>query len=148
MDTRTRFLSGSALLAAACMVQPACAQVAAPPGIPSPVPTGGAAPVTSTDATRNAARATNDAGNGLQDIVVTARRQEERLERVPVAVSVLSGKFLESHSVQNFVDLNNYVPGIKIETFSSADQYVIGLRGMRSSLVLPGVDPSVGLYID
>ena len=47
------------------------------------------------------------AGSGMQDIVVTARRQEERLERVPVAVTALSGKFLESHSVQNLTELNN-----------------------------------------
>ncbi|KHK89077.1 TonB-dependent receptor [Novosphingobium malaysiense] len=82
------------------------------------------------------------------DIIVTARRQSERLQDIPVAVTALDKSFLENHTVQNLTELSQYVAGIKIETTVSPDQYILSLRGQRSSLVLSGVDPAVGLYVN
>lgn len=48
----------------------------------------------------------------LGDIVVTARRREEPLQRTPVSVIALSAKDLEDRSVTNLRTLQNFVPNL------------------------------------
>jgi iron complex outermembrane receptor protein len=74
------------------------------------------------------------AGSGLEEIVVTARRREERLQTVPMAITAFTAADLEKKSIQNLVDLQHAVPSF---TYSPTQRSGIGsdptIRG------LPGV---------
>lgn len=108
----------------------------------------GLAPVTAlAQPSARATPASQAAGVNLQEVVVTARRTEERLQSVPLAVTALGTQFLQEHTIQNFTQLNNYVPSLQIQTFSSPDQMIVGVRGQRNSELVPGHDPSVPIYV-
>src|SRR3546814_20840932 len=51
------------------------------------------------------APAASDDSTGLQDIVVTARRKEERLRDVPISVSALQGETIASRNIVQQEDL-------------------------------------------
>ena len=63
------------------------------------------APVTSVQA--------QDAGAMLEEIVVTARRREESLLDVPVAISVLNSDFIAESNILDHYDLYAETPGIE-----------------------------------
>ena len=49
---------------------------------------------------------------GLEEIIVTARRVEERLQDVPISISVLNQQQLENRNIVNSQDLAAYVPSL------------------------------------
>lgn len=69
-----------------------------------------------------------DAGTG--DIVVTARKREERLRDVPVAVSEVSGALLERKNITSYVDLTVTVASFQYSTASSKP--ILFIRGFGS----------------
>jgi iron complex outermembrane receptor protein len=86
----------------------------------------------------------------LDVVYVTARRTEERLQDVPVAVSAFGAEALERGGVQRLEDLQKLVPGFQATPSARGDAsplYMI--RGQRGSL-LPSsiVDSSVSVYFD
>lgn len=85
----------------------------------------------------------NEADPG--DIVVTARRREERLQDVPVAVSVVSGDSLSRANITNLEQLAARLPNVKISQAPASDQLYI--RGVGSGLNL-GFEQSVGTFVD
>lgn len=85
-------------------------------------------------------------GGTLEEVVVTARRREENLQEVPVAVTALSAASLDAAGVVNTMDLTQAVPGL---TFSRRDQsYQPVIRGIGTSGATAGDESSVGVYID
>jgi iron complex outermembrane recepter protein len=79
----------------------------------------------------------------LQEVIVTAQKREERLQEVPVSVSVLgSAQMLASHQ-NNLVDYAATVPGLQVESLGPG-RSTLTLRG----LALHGDGATVGTYID
>ena len=66
----------------------------------------------------------------LEEIMVTARRREESLNSVPVAVTALTTEELRSKSIQTAEDLQNYVPSLNVSSSVTRDDYTFSLRGM------------------
>jgi iron complex outermembrane receptor protein len=89
-----------------------------------------------------------EAGDGpvLQEVVVTARRREENLQEVPVAVTALSAESLAAAGVVNTSDLTQAVPGLTFSRRNQSFQPVI--RGIGTSGATAGDESSVGVYID
>uniref|UniRef100_UPI0012392943 TonB-dependent receptor n=1 Tax=Sphingobium estronivorans TaxID=1577690 RepID=UPI0012392943 len=88
------------------------------------------------------------AGGGVEDIVVTAQRREENLQRVPIAVTALTAKAIEQRRIMDVADLNNLAPGLNVSTTSGASP-IITVRGLNGGgVVLPGIDGPIALYID
>ena len=83
----------------------------------------------------------------LQEIIVTARRKEERQQNVPLAITTLSGDFLKENSIVGLHDLNGQVPGLNVENFNSPAYTNVGIRGQRNNNIAPGQDAAVGYYI-
>jgi iron complex outermembrane receptor protein len=52
----------------------------------------------------------------LEEVLVTARKIEERLQDVPLAISAFSAREIESAAIENLDDVANFTPGL---TFSS-----------------------------
>ncbi|ATE63661.1 TonB-dependent receptor [Rhizorhabdus dicambivorans] len=93
-----------------------------------------------------AAAAEDASVQGIEDIVVTAQRREQRLQDIPLTVNAISAQGLERQGVTNTADLNAVVPGLNIAKSSTVVQPF--LRGVGTASLVPGNDPSVPLYID
>jgi iron complex outermembrane receptor protein len=87
-----------------------------------------------------------DAGQGFNDIVVTAQRREQKLQDVPASVTSLSGDTLLSKGVQNTQDLTIAVPGLFWARSTNFNQPTIRGVGNRNSA--PGDEPNVATYLD
>lgn len=83
----------------------------------------------------------------LDEVVVTARKREERLQESPVAVSAFSAETLREAGVSTMRDLSSAVPGLTFsEQASKAPSIFIRGVGQRESNA--ALDPGVGVYIN
>ncbi|MEO6717695.1 MAG: TonB-dependent receptor plug domain-containing protein, partial [Novosphingobium sp.] len=63
------------------------------------------------------------------DIIVTARRVEERLQDVPISITVLTQEQLNNNNVSNIKDLAAYTPGLNVNSRFGADNTTFAIRG-------------------
>jgi iron complex outermembrane receptor protein len=68
------------------------------------------------------------ASAGLEEIVVTARRREEKLQSVPIAITAFAPKDLEEKHIESASDLQHYVPALATSQ-ETRDEQVFYLRG-------------------
>lgn len=91
----------------------------------------------------------NDDGEGIPDIVVTAQRREEKLQEVPLAVSAFSSQDLETRQISRTIDLLTYVPnliGHNNTSVGTANSY--SMRGLNNNETISTFDLPVGTYVD
>ncbi|MGE3600721.1 MAG: TonB-dependent receptor [Dehalococcoidia bacterium] len=80
------------------------------------------------------------AGLELEEVVVAARRTQENLQEVPIAVTVVGSQALESRQMRNLFDLDKAVPGITVccneatVGFGQGLSFVRGVRGVLTYL--------------
>lgn len=85
----------------------------------------------------------------LAEVVVTARRREERLQDVPVAVTAVTGEELKSRSVNAITDLTSFTPNLRLSQESRGGSIAaVSLRGQQSVNLTIANDPAVGIYFD
>ncbi len=68
------------------------------------------------------------ATTGLEEIVVTARRKEEKLQTVPVAITAFTGAQIQKANIESSSDLQHHVPSL-MSSQQSRDEQVFYLRG-------------------
>ena len=90
---------------------------------------------------------------GIADIVVTATRREESLNRVPLAITALGGDTLSDLNVTNFDKLIGYLPNVRTASRGpgSTSVYVRGLSTDTVGAQVAGTVgslPSVALYLN
>ena len=85
----------------------------------------------------------------LEGIKVTARKREETLQEVPVAVTAFTADSLDKLNVKDLADLDGQVPNLTIYAArGSSSTLTAYIRGVGQSDPLWGVDPGVGIYMD
>nr|WP_314525630.1 TonB-dependent receptor [uncultured Brevundimonas sp.] len=84
----------------------------------------------------------------VDDIVVTAQKRSERLQDVPVSISVLGAETLENKGVGNVAALNNLAPGLRVSNGDAAASPKIFIRGVGLSDFNPNASSGVGIYVD
>ena len=92
-------------------------------------------------------RAQETDASRLEEIVVTAQRREESLDKVPVSVTAFSQKTMDELHVQSFSDLAAVVPGLVVSTVgvgAAQSNTDVAIRGIFSN----GNAPTTGVYID
>ena len=137
---RAAYLSGVAALALAA--SPALAQTAEQP----PAEKADAATIAA-DAAAQAPEtaATEDSG----EIVVTARRREESLQDVPIAVTAFSGAQLEREGAIDITDIGDTTPNVTVETSRGTNSTLTAfIRGVGQQDPVAGFEQGVGLYLD
>ena len=82
------------------------------------------------------------------EIIVTARRRDERLIDAPVAISAVSGATLNQLNVSRVSDLATLVPSLIAGRAASGSSASIFLRGVGSTALSAGFDQSVSFVID
>lgn len=86
---------------------------------------------------------------GLQDIVVTAQKREENLQRVPVAVTALTSEALETKRITSVAGLSSVVPNFQVlRQPSNAALPSFSLRGVLGGETAAQIDNGVSIYID
>jgi len=120
---------------AALAAHPALAQVE---GAPTP-----------TQAQSDANTAADAADQNPADIVVTARRREETLLDVPIAVTAFTGAQLEASGALDVTDLSNITPNVTLETSRGTNSTLTAfIRGVGQQDPVAGFEAGVGIYID
>jgi iron complex outermembrane receptor protein len=133
---RSKFSPLALAIAAACFAAPLAVH-AAPEPAPAPEP----------DPQQDEAAKSQAAELGA--ITVTARRREENLNEIPVAVTAFSEEKLENLNVEDLGDLQGQVPNLTIYAARGSTSTVTAyIRGIGQSDPLWGVEPGVGIYID
>jgi iron complex outermembrane receptor protein len=97
-------------------------------------------------------QASTAAGSGLEEITVTARKREEKLQETPISMSAFSAKGLEQRAITRIDEIANAVPNLTIKssvaTSGNSSSASFFIRGIGQSDFLLNVDPGVGLYVD
>jgi len=68
-------------------------------------------------------------GTVLQDVVVTARRVEERLQDVPISITVFNQETLSNNNVTSAKDLTLYTPSLQSNNRYGGDNTTFTIRG-------------------
>ncbi|MGB6028937.1 MAG: TonB-dependent receptor [Rhodanobacter sp.] len=85
----------------------------------------------------------------LDTVVVTARKREETLQDVPIAVSAFTAQSLERQNVQSLSDLQGKVPSLQIYAARGSNTTLTAyIRGVGQADPTWGFDPGVGIYLD
>jgi iron complex outermembrane receptor protein len=87
--------------------------------------------------------------SGLEEIVVTAQRREERVQEIPLAVSAFSAMELEAAQIKDTKDLVRFTPsltgGLNTGTGGAVSYY---MRGIGSTEQIATFDVPVATYVD
>ena len=85
----------------------------------------------------------------LSEVVVTSRRRIEKVQDIPIAVSVVTGKQSEQAGAFNVNRIKELVPSVQLYS-SNPRNTGINIRGLGSpyGLTNDGIDPGVGFYVD
>ncbi|HEY3638531.1 MAG TPA: TonB-dependent receptor [Rhizomicrobium sp.] len=79
-------------------------------------------------------------GQAIEQVVVTATRRAEKIERVPVSISAFSDAKMDVLGVKNFADLAKFTPGVTFDP----DTNNVYIRGIDST----AGSGTTGIYID
>ena len=123
---KTSFSIGTSVVALA-LATPALAQTATEPS---------AATVTSADTIEE------------NEVVVTASKRQQTLQDTPIAVSVTSAATIERAQIRDLIDLQTVVPSLRVTQAQTSGQTVFLIRGFGTSAQNPGLEPSVGVFVD
>lgn len=93
-----------------------------------------------------------DASVSLEEILVTARKREERLQETPVSVTAFSADGLRDRTMDALDQIARYVPNLDIGlgagNSASPSTASIFIRGIGAYDFIITTDPGVGTYVD
>lgn len=96
---------------------------------------------------QNAAPAADVVSDG--DIVVTARRREENLLQVPIAVTAFSAVALERTGAADLTDIQNTTPNTTLKDARGTNSTLAAfIRGVGQQDPVPGFEAGIGIYLD
>ena len=136
---RTTGLLHATLLATTTCITTASVAQEAPPQAAPPMTTGSSEQSESTSVPADA--------SVLGDIVVTARKREERLQDVPVSVSVVSGDALAARGAVSVQDVARVAPGLFYQSIEPSRPNIY-LRGIGTRSFDAGAESSIGTFVD
>ncbi len=84
----------------------------------------------------------------VSEVVVTARKREENVQNIPVAVTAISGKQVEQFNLSSVEDVAAKTPQLIITRGSSGSGADITMRGIGSSSENIGIEQSVAVNVD
>ncbi len=84
----------------------------------------------------------------LEEIVVTASKRATTLQEIPIAVSVTTADTIEKAQIQDLFDLQTVVPSLRVSQLQTSRNSNFVIRGFGNGANNPGIEPSVGVFID
>src|ERR1700688_933766 len=105
---------------------------------------------TGTAGTDSRADTDSRVGSGaLEEIVVTARKRSEDLQRTPISITAFTKQDLENHGVVSVSSLASQTPSLSFQSspYDPIGSY-IGMRGQQATDIVITQTPPVGIYVD
>jgi iron complex outermembrane receptor protein len=130
--SKSRALASAAAVVSAMLVVPAFAQQAAPQ------------PVAETPDRPQAGPSTN----GIDDIIVTARKRQESILNVPVMETAITQARIEQHGILSVADLPSQVTGLVMGNGTSGFGQQVSIHGIGNTAQSSSIDQDVALNID
>lgn len=87
-------------------------------------------------------------GGVLEEIVVTATKRAQTLQEIPIAVTVTTADTIEKAQIQDINDLQSVVPSLRVSQLQNSINTNFTIRGFGNGANNPGIEPSVGVFID
>jgi len=88
------------------------------------------------------------ASRGLGEIVVTARKRDESIQDIPVAVSAFSEEQIERMDMTSVEKIASYTPQMTVGRASNGSGAQISMRGIGSNSTSLGIEQSVAVVVD
>ena len=88
-----------------------------------------------------------ESGFNLEEIIVTARRKEEKIQSVPIAITAVSQQTLQDNNIATIGDLQRLVPSMTANSsLFNRDSANVSIRGQGSNR--HGGEPGVVAYLN
>ena len=85
----------------------------------------------------------------MEEVTVTARKREEVGQQVPISVSAYSGDQIEALKVRDLKGLSVAMPNVAMDDIGTTRGVAnFSIRGLGINSSIPGIDPTVGVFID
>ena len=96
---------------------------------------------------KTSAQAANS--GGLEEIVVTAQKREQKLQSVPISITALNAEALKADRIETLNDLNAVAPNLTVRLGAGGNQSPnYTLRGILGASSAAGQDKGVSPYLD
>ncbi|KKC27009.1 TonB-dependent receptor [Sphingomonas sp. SRS2] len=86
------------------------------------------------------------ATGGLEEIVVTAQKRSENIQKTPAAVTAFTGNALVQSGTTDLRAVQNIVPGARFQQEGATTQVI--LRGVGSNLDFGAIEPTVAFNVN
>lgn len=86
-------------------------------------------------------------GNVLEEVIVTAQKREESLQKIPISMTAITGEVLRQDGVASLHDISNKVPNLIFSAFS-VGQPEIAIRGIGTKEDGPAASDSTVVSVD
>ncbi len=90
---------------------------------------------------------TAGASTSLDEIVVSARRRDENLQDVPMAIQTFGAEDLENSGIKSFREVATRIPGMIFNDTAGNSQEIF-IRGIGNTLTGAATENSFGVFID
>jgi len=84
----------------------------------------------------------------LEEVLVTAQRREERLQEVPIAISVVGGPAMDKSTAEGVIEVLNQVPGVSSLPAVQGSGTQLTVRGVTAAGALFFGASPIGYYLD
>jgi iron complex outermembrane receptor protein len=85
----------------------------------------------------------------LEEIIVTARKREESVQDVPVAVTALGASELQRSSIRDLRDITAFVPNLLVDKVTALQGgAAFAIRGVSYQEIDKSLDPGIGVLLD
>lgn len=86
--------------------------------------------------------------NEIQEVVVTAQKREQKLQDVPISVTVLGGQALENLQIRSGTDLAKQTPNLRVSNLGNEDQPKFAIRGIATPDFNLNTTSPIGVFYD
>ncbi|TQV73646.1 TonB-dependent receptor [Aliikangiella marina] len=90
-----------------------------------------------------------NAEEGVPTLIITARKTEENIQRVPVSVSAITSEQIFETGIDDVTDVQFHTPNSTLQVSRATNSTLTAyIRGVGQQDPLWGFEPGVGIYID
>ena len=89
-----------------------------------------------------------DSASLLEEIIVTAQKREENLDKIPLHIQAFTANSLREAQITRVEEIINLSPTVNFSTRRGFDQTSVRIRGVGTAELGSGVEPSVATVVD
>jgi iron complex outermembrane receptor protein len=84
----------------------------------------------------------------IEEVVVVAQKRAQSVQEVPISITAFSGADLEARGMNDLQRLATFVPNFDLPGSNSTRNSSVRIRGIGTSGTNPGIESSVGVFLD